>query len=66
MGAFEVFGKSIQIGGVDLELEHIGSDVFVKLLADFYQFVLQLADLVAGRVIAVDAGAMIIAQCRRK
>src|SRR4029077_18840299 len=54
--------KSVQIGGVDLELAHVSSDVFIKLLADLYQFVLQVPYLVPGWVIAVDAGAMIVAQ----
>ncbi len=35
---------------------------FVKLLADFYQLFLQAPDFVPGLVVAVDTGAMIIAQ----
>jgi len=59
MGAFEIVGESVQIGSVDLELADITGDVLVELLADFYQFVLQLPNLVPGRVIAINAGAVI-------
>src|SRR4029077_8290072 len=62
MGAFEIVRKSVQIGGVDLELAHVAGDVFVELLAALYQFVLQLPDFVPGRIVAVDAGTMVVAQ----
>ncbi len=37
-------------------------DVFVEVLADFHQFVLQRADFGACRIIAIDAGTVVVAQ----
>ena len=63
MGALEIFGKSIEVGGVDLELADIGGNVLIKLLADLYQLVLQPSYFLPGGVVAVNAGAMVVAQC---
>ena len=64
MCAFEVFREAIQIGGVHLQLADIPGNVLIKILANLDQFILQVTNLGPGGVVAIDAGAVIIAQRR--